>query len=327
MKKILLLDTSIGTSNMGDYIIMECVRNELDFLLRDSFVYDMPTHLPPFHAFAVLRNSLAVQNYATADLKFAGGSNLLVKDLKTHYPQWNIHYFDSKPLAGTILVGVGAGAGEATNRYTTKLYNKVLSHEFYHSVRDERSKKYVETVLGLKAINTGCVTMWMLTPAFCRQIPTGKASRVVFTLTGRANVASVDKEDQTLIDLLKERYEKVYFWVQGDQDAAYFKRAKNTDGITVVPPSLSAYDKLLSEPDLDYVGTRLHGGIYAMRHKKRAIILAIDERAREIHSANHLNCIEKSKVPSELDGMICTDFETKITMPFDEIERWKSQFV
>ena len=327
MKKILLLDTSIGTSNMGDFIIMECVRKELDFVLRDSFVFNMPTHLPPFHDFAVFRNSLAVQNYATAELKFAGGSNLLVKDLKTHYPQWNIHYFDSKPLAGTILVGVGAGAGDRTNRYTTKLYNKVLNHDYFHSVRDGRSKKYVEDVLGLKAINTGCVTMWMLTPEFCRQIPQKKASRVVFTLTGKANAANVDAEDQALIDLLKEQYDEVYFWLQGDRDAAYFGKAKNTDGIKIVPPSLSAYDKLLNEPNLDYVGTRLHGGIYAMRHKKRAIILAIDERAREINCANHLNCIEKSKVSLELEKMIRSDFETKIVMPFDEIKRWKSQFI
>ena len=29
MKKVLLLDTSIGTSNLGDFIIMECVSKEL----------------------------------------------------------------------------------------------------------------------------------------------------------------------------------------------------------------------------------------------------------------------------------------------------------
>ena len=145
MKKILLLDTSIGTSNIGDFIIMECVRKELAPILSENFVYNMPTHLPAFNSFAVFRNSLAVQNYANADWKFAGGSNLLVKDLKTHYPQWNIHPYDSAPLNGTILVGVGAGAGEYTNNYTTKLYNKVLNHEYFHSVRDERSKIDVET--------------------------------------------------------------------------------------------------------------------------------------------------------------------------------------
>lgn len=307
MKKIQLLDTSIGTSNLGDYIIMECVRKELAPLLEQNFVYTVPTHLSAFNAFSVWRNSLAVQNYANCDLKFAGGSNLLVKDLRTHYPQWNIHYFDSKPLHGVVMVGVGAGAGDYTNKYTTKLYQKVLSHEYYHSVRDERSKEYVES-LGLKAINTGCVTMWMLTPEFCKSIPRKKADRVVFTLTGNANKTVADIEDQVLIDILKKSYKEVFFWIQGDQDLAYFNKISNTEGIKIIPPSLLAYDKLLLEDNLDYIGTRLHGGVYAMRHGKRAIIIAIDERAREINKGNNLNCIEKADVPKELEKMIFSEF-------------------
>lgn len=105
MKNILLLDTSVGSFNIGDHVIMECVRDELAFLLNDAFVYDMPTHLPCFNAFAVFRNSSAVQTYAGCDLKFAGGSNLMVKDLLTHYPQWNISRFNSKPLALTRKAG------------------------------------------------------------------------------------------------------------------------------------------------------------------------------------------------------------------------------
>ena len=321
MKNIMLLDTSIGTSNMGDYIIMECVRKELAPILKGNFVYDIPTHLPVFNSFAVFRNSLAVQQYANCVLKFAGGSNLLVKDLRTHYPQWNINPWNSRPLKGIITVGVGAGAGDYTNSYTTRLYQKVLNHKYFHSVRDQRSKEYVES-LGLKAINTGCVTMWMLTPEFCEKIPSKKASKVVFTITAGKN-----EQDQNIVDILNKNYEKVYFWVQGDRDLAAFKTLKRTEDIEIVPPSLHAYDALLSEDDLDYVGTRLHGGVYAMRHGKRAIIIAIDERAREINKCNNLNCIELDKVPDELDPMLRSEFSTQINMPFDEIKRWKTQFM
>lgn len=325
MKKILLLDTSIGTSNLGDYIIMECVRKELSSILKGNFVYDMPTHLPAFSSFAVFRNSFAVQTYANADLKFAGGSNLLVKDLKTHYPQWNIHPFNSRPLHGVVLVGVGAGAGSSTNQYTVHLYQKILNERYFHSVRDERSKKYVEQ-LGLKAINTGCVTMWMLSPEFCKTIPRKKASRVVFTLTGKRGVKKADLEDQIMVDILKKNYNQIFFWVQGDQDFEYFRTLNNITGINVVDPSVEEYSKLLSEDDLDYVGTRLHGGVYAMRHRKRSIIIAIDERARAINESNHLNCLEKKDVPKKLETMIQSAFETKITMPFDKISMWKQQF-
>lgn len=325
MKRIQLLDTSVGTDNLGDYIIMECVRKELEPLLEQNFVYTVPTHLSAFNAFSVWRNSLAVQNYANCDLKFAGGSNLLVKDLLTHYPQWNIHSFDSKPLYGVVTVGVGAGAGEYTNRYTTKLYKKVLSHKYYHSVRDERSKEYVES-LGLKAINTGCVTMWLFTPQFCQQIPVKKANRCVFTVTARPADYPVREEEQEMLNILLRNYSEVYFWIQGDKDFDYFKRMQNTDQIKIVPPSIESYDALLRQDDLDYVGTRLHGGIYAMRHKKRAIIIAIDERAREINKANRLNCIELSEVFEKLEQMVHGELETRVMMPFEEIKRWKSQF-
>lgn len=322
MKKILLLDTSIGTSNMGDFIIMECVRKELSYILNDNFVYNMSTHLPSFSAFAVFRNSLAVQNYASADLKFAGGSNLLVKDLRTHYPQWNINKWNSKPLSGTICVGVGAGQGDNVDKYTTSVYRQVLNHDYYHSVRDERSKEYVENVLGLKAINTGCVTMWMLTPEFCKTIPTKKADAALITITARTEI---DPNEQKMIDIVLANYSKVYCWIQGDRDLDYFKKLRNTEKIELIPPTLDAYEHILNTVDLDYIGTRLHGGIYAMRHKKRAIIIAIDERAREINANNNLNCLNIDETDN-LEAMINSEFETKINMPFDEINRWKSQF-
>lgn len=319
MKKIILLDTGIASSNIGDEIIMECVEDELAFLTKDNFVYHLPTHVPAFHSYSIWKNSYTVQNFSNCDYKFAGGSNLLVKNMLTHYPQWNINLFNYHPLAGTILVGVGAGAGDKTNAYTAHLYKKVLNNEYFHSVRDERSKIYVES-LGLKAINTGCASMWKLTPDFCREIPAKKASRCVFTITGNGPF------NQPMVDILLRNYEKVYFWIQGDHDWDAFQKLEGAGEIVVLPPSKHAYHKLLCEDDLDYVGTRLHGGIYAMRHKKRAIIIAIDERAREINRSNNLNCIEQSEIPEKLESMIQSEFETHVKMPYDEIEKWRSQF-
>lgn len=322
MKKIQLLDTSIGTSNIGDFIIMECVRKELAPILKEAFVYNMPTHLPVFNAFSVWKNSRTVQQYSNCDYKFAGGSNLLVKDLRTHYPQWNINKWNSKPLNGTILVGVGAGAGDYTNSYTVNLYKSVLNHDYYHSVRDERSKEYVENVLGLKAINTGCVTMWMFTPEFCKTIPAKKSDTALITLTARPKL---NLNEQKMIDVVQRNYSKIYCWLQGDNDLEYFKNFKNTDNIELIPPSKEAYENVLDSVDLDYIGTRLHGGIYAMRHKKRAVIIAIDERAIAINEKNNLNCLSIDEI-DKLENMLNSEFETKIVMPFNEIERWKKQF-
>ena len=111
MEHILLLDTSVATHNIGDEIIMECVRKELQPLLDKHFVLTLPTHLSPFHWYQVWRKSLALQSFANCKLKFLAGCNSIVPNLLTHYPQWNINLFNYQPLKGCILVGVGAGQG------------------------------------------------------------------------------------------------------------------------------------------------------------------------------------------------------------------------
>ncbi len=321
MRNILYLDTSIGSFNKGDEIIMECFSKELEKLFAKDFVYNLPTHVSSFHWYQVLRNSLAYRTYANCDLKFVGGSNLLVKDMLTHYPQWNLNLFNYQGFKDCILCGVGAGAGDKTNLYTKFLYKKMLNHNYFHSVRDERSKVFVES-LGLKAINTGCVTMWMLTPEHCSSIPTKKSSNVVFTLTASS---IEDEKDQYLIDVLNKNYKGIYFWVQGNKDYEYIKKFKNTDNIKIINPTKDAYEAVLEMGNIDYVGTRLHAGIYAMRHSVRSIIIAIDERARGINEANNLICIDKENI-TELDGLINSEFSTIIKMPFDRISQWKSQF-
>ena len=322
MENILLLDTSFASFNKGDDIIMECTRKELTPLLKDNFELNLPTHVSPFHWYQVWKNSYSYRKYADCRLKFMGGSNVLVPNLLTHYAQWNINLFNYQPLVGTILVGVGAGAGaeQGSNWYTRYIYQHLLNKNYYHSARDERSKLYMES-LGLKAINTGCVTMWKLTPEFCKEIPTHQADKVVFTITA----GSFDEYDQQLLDTLLRLYKDVYFWPQGIDDYAQFQHFKNKERVHVLQASKEAYDRYLTENETDYVGTRLHGGVYAMRHQRRAVIIAIDERARAINERNHLNCIEKQQM-CQLESLLRGEIKTQLVMPFDEIERWKAQF-
>lgn len=325
MNNILILDTSIASFNKGDDIIMECTRKELAPLLSNSFELTLPTHVSPFHWYQVWRDSLYVQQFRKCKYKFVGGSNILIPRLLTHFPQWNINIFNYQPLKGCILVGVGAGAGAEgkIDKYTQYVYRHLLNHEFCHSARDERSKDFMER-LGLKAINTGCVTMWMLTPEFCATIPCAKAEKVVFTLTPSSS--QPNQNDQYILDSLLRNYNQVYFWPQGIHDYDYFCKLKNIETVHVLAANKQTYEEYLINNGTDYVGTRLHGGIYAMRHRRRAIIIAIDERARAIHAQNHLNCIEYDNVMN-LETMITSKFETKVVMDFEAIKEWKSQFI
>lgn len=321
MDKVLILDTSFASLNKGDDIIMECVYEEMEFLTKDKFILNLPTHLQPFSSFQVFRNSRRVRAYSECEHKLVGGSNLLIQDMLTHFPQWNLNFLTFSPLKGCVLVGVGAGVGKKVNYYTKKLYNKMLSKEIHHSVRDERTKKVLESI-GIEAINTGCITMWKLTEEFCKTIPETKGSNCVFTLT---STIKGDPRDQIIINSLLESYDNLYFWPQGMEDTDYLRRFENIKSINILQPTLGDFKKTLMLDDMDYVGTRLHAGVYAMRHQIRSIIIAIDERARAINADTNLNCIEKVEVDG-LSDMINSEFKTEIHMPFDKIDQWRKQF-
>ena len=146
----------------------------------------------------------------------------------------------------------------------------------------------------------------------------------MFTLT-KGYLPNQREKDQYIIDTLHRCYQEIYFWPQGIEDEDYFLGLANTEDIKMLGASKQAYDDYLTNNDTDYVGTRLHGGVYAMRHRRRAIIIAIDERARAINEKNHLNCIDFNQL-EQLEEMIESEFSTEIVMDYNFIKKWKKQF-
>jgi len=322
MDKIVLLDTAVGSTNKGDEIIMECVKEELDYVLRKYFVMDTPTHLSAFTAFQNLfKLPDSAREISEAKYKFVGGTNLFDTDMMHRCCQWNIDYFNCKPIIGSVFVGVGSKGKKEFNFYTKRLYKKILAKEFVHSVREERAKELLIS-MGYKAINTGCVTLWKLSEEFCEDIPKNKKNSVIFTLTDYKR--DVEKDTQ-LIQILRKNYKKIYFWIQGIHDLDYLKSITSTQDIEIIPPTVKDYKNVLEQIDADYVGTRLHAGIYAMRHKKRAIILAVDERMTSMKNSIKNNLVNRSEI-DKLDGIINSSLVTKVNIDFELINKWKDQF-
>lgn len=322
MKRVLLLDTSIATQNIGDEIINDSIRMNWNELYDLNYICKYPTHTPPYSWWQQLIVPRKFEILANADYKFLCGTNALYTNMMRPLPQWNIYLWNASFFKDTILLGVGAGINSKNiNFYTKYLYKKVLSKEYVHSVRDDFTKNMLEN-LGYRAINTGCPTLWGFTDDFCRRIPTTKREKVLFTLTGYQPDIENDK---LMVDILRSNYERLFFWPQTPTDLEYLRGLGDFD-VKIVTPNLCSYDKILSN-DIDYVGNRLHGGIRALQHGCRSLIVAIDYRAMNMSKKYGLPIIEREDIGSKLDRFINSSYETKITgLDFVEIEKWKMQF-
>lgn len=324
MKNVALLNTAVFSFNMGDYIIMESARKGLASVLENAFVVEIPTHSPMFHVreLGLKKKNSFYDKLQSFDYKFVCGTNLLAHNMRYMKTTWNINLWDTKYFGDTVLLGVGTDpSDEEVNAYTKKLYNQVLSHDFKHSVRDMRTQRMLEK-LGFKAINTGCATLWGLTKEHCQQIPTKKKKTVVFTLTDYAPNPVADKK---MVQVLKENYESLYFWIQGVGDLEYLNSIVNTEGIKFISPTLEYYNKFLDEVDCDFVGTRLHAGIKAMQKKKRSIIISVDNRARDMAQSYGLHVLENKNIDL-LEKKINQEFETDIHIDEERIQEFLEQF-
>lgn len=326
MKKIALLNTSVSSFNMGDYIIVESIKRELKEILKENMVIEFSTHSPAFRFFAAFHLPFGKNKFRkelkSFDYRFVCGTNLLEKNMFRRQASWNIKLLESRIQNECIFVGVGAGTIGKINLYTKIILKNSLSSKYIHSVRDEEAKKMLDSI-GIKSINTGCPTMWCLNKEHCELIPTNKSNKVVFTLTDYCKDL---KNDKMMVEILLKNYKEVYFWIQGFEDLEYLKSITNIENIKLIYPQLTNYNDFLDNNECDYVGTRLHAGVKAMQKFKRSIIVIVDNRARSIKRDNNIVGIERDNIES-LEELINSSFKTKIKINEKNIDEWKAQFI
>lgn len=328
MKKIAILDTSVMSFNIGDQIIMDGSRTALANTLKDAFVVNFPTHSPLFHRyeFSLKGKDSFSSALNSLDLKIVCGTNLLEKNMFKRKNTWNIHLGDTKYINDIVLMGVGTdGLPKVANWYTKLLYRRALSSKYIHSTRDEKTKEFVES-LGLRAINTGCPTLWSLTEEHCKNITSVKQDKVIFTVTDYK--PDYDK-DAKMIKTLQNNYAEVSCWLQGVEDLSYIKslplKEEEMNRINFIAPSLNEYDKFLTKNNCDYVGTRLHAGIRAMQKGRRSIIIGVDNRAKDMNDDVNLNYLDRSNL-LELDEYIKSEFKTEVKINQESINAYLGQF-
>ena len=134
-KEVVLLDTGIGSDNVGDEIIMSYCQNICEDVLKKSNFLRIPTHI---------------------------------------YDKKSEHIEDDIKVMNTIcLLGVGMQSIDLEHdmsEYSKKLLKYMLNPKIIHSVRDDETKKALENIGIKNVINTSCPTMWALTPEHCKKI-------------------------------------------------------------------------------------------------------------------------------------------------------------
>lgn len=317
-KKVGILDTSVATENTGDMIIMEAAKRELEKVFVDYQQLIFPTH-----------ETMSVQSYKLqrkVAFNVACGTNLLHSHMGI-VKQWKVGAIDTLLIRPVVLFGIGwrSAKNRKTDFYTKWLLKNILSETAIHSVRDSYAMKQLNDIGIKNVVNTGCPTTWILTDEHCREIPEEKGQDAVLVLT---DYSQDRKLDSSMIDLVLSKYRNVYFWAQGTEDMEYFNSLGVSTKVTVISSSLAAYRALLANPELslDYVGTRLHGGIYAMKHKRRSIIIGVDHRANEMGKDFNLPVVNRYAPEGELERKIVEPFSSKVDLPKNSIEKWCNQF-
>ena len=314
---IIRFNTALSTDNLGDHIIMKYCTDILNELFPEGDFIDVSTHvLPTAEQEAQVRKT---------KLKFLCGTNMMTSHVEEYW-YWILPDGLRRKLAyrNVILLGVGWKKYEdPCSDYTRMIYQCLLAPDVIHSVRDQYSEDMLRKAGIKNVINTGCPTMWKLTPEFCRTIPTEKAKSVITTVTDYRRDA---EQDNKLLEILSRNYEHVYLWLQGKCDAEYLSTLSVPGNLTTIPASLEAYEQMLQSGEVDYVGTRLHAGIHALNHRVRSLIIAVDNRAVEIARDTNLPILPRASLPEGLEPWIVSAVETDIRINQTNIARFKEQF-
>ncbi|WP_242392778.1 polysaccharide pyruvyl transferase family protein [Anaeromyxobacter oryzisoli] len=303
------------SENVGDLIIDVAVRQQLDECCPGSEIVAVSTHAAPsFRECRLLRK---------ADYVFVGGSNLL--GFHPVLPRaWRIGLPGIALLRGLVLLGAGwSSYALELNLYGRRVLRHLLHPGLLHSVRDRFTEQILRSAGFSRIIYTGCPTMWDLGWPATRDVPVEKAESALLMLT---DYSRNPPSDRALIDLLRRRYASVSFWPQGDHDLQYLRQLGCE--CNVVAPGLDALGEFLASRrgKIDYIGTRLHGGIFCIHKGIRSLVLSIDNRAAEISKDTGLPCASRDDLAG-VERWIDARAPTRLSMPTENIAAWRSQFV
>ncbi|WP_017317159.1 polysaccharide pyruvyl transferase family protein [Mastigocladopsis repens] len=335
------LENNNGTpsANLGDLIIQEAVDREINSLFGNCEIIRIATHTYPTQEHINLARKCS--------FILVGGTNLLHWRMKEQR-QWMILLKQKMQIRRAVLLGVGWRSYEQTPDFYTSLSLKtVLSNRLFHSVRDNYTKMQLQTIGIKNVINTGCPTMWPIRHIESKEIPQEKSENALVMLTDYSKEPDLDRK---LLELALSKYKKVFIWSQGRGDMQYVcdllsvtdfptivlgKSAINQISslisdtrfpVLVLEHSIQAFENLLnSQIQFDYIGTRLHGGIKCLLSKRRSLIIAIDNRAKEIAKETGLPTVSRADF-DYMSKWIDEPHNTNIQIDIDAINAWKSQF-
>jgi len=312
-----ILDTSIGSKNLGDFIIMDSIQAQLFELFNDSAYFTtFPTH---FRVTGDDRNLLQEK-----ELLFVCGTNLLNSNMDRNI-QWNLwkqdwNFYHKR----CVLVGTGWGKYDAPPSEGTKeMLKRILSDKVLHSVRDQYSKEMLNSIGIDNVVNTCCPTSWKIEVDASNQ---NKKKYVVSTIT---DYSQDSVKDGWMLKYLLTNYEYVHIWIQSINDLKYLEKLGllKHPKLRLISPSLEAYRKFLDSNvlDIDYIGTRLHAGIYAMQRNIRTLIIGIDNRANEIAKDVKINVVKRENI-EDIQGFVKGGIPNSLELPIESIFQWKNSF-
>lgn len=315
---VTLFEPVTGGFNLGDSIIVESVRREVAAIAPDARIWPIALHQP-------LANKQR-RRLESVDVALVAGSNMI--NLRAHRwllrreNRWAIYRRDLSSLRGrVVLAGVGLDrAAPRSNRFGRQTYDMVLNPRASHAVRDSATRDHLLSHCRHDVLNTSCPTLWQLGPDHLERVERGKATDAVTTLTDYRPDAVRDRQ---LLETLLHCYRRVYLWPQGWKDTEYL-HSLDVQGIRLVQPSLAAFDALLeSDTILDYVGTRLHGGIRALQKGRRVLVVGVDHRAGAIAADTGLPVLERAAV-SELAERCEEPRTMALHLPRQAIQGWRA---
>ncbi|NJE30326.1 polysaccharide pyruvyl transferase family protein [Thermococcus sp. 18S1] len=325
-----------GTMNLGDYIIWDSIKSILTDLLKHEnvMVLNFSSHQPLSWYHKMLLKRLKKEKIPYIILLSGANPFHPYYSPVSSLNQWAVGITDIQNLKNKVLLfGTGTIIAPPSIKrhilslYALKFWKLVMTKEFVHEVRDDESIELAHKIGIYNVVNLGCPTLWKLTKKFVGKIPTTKSNSVVTTIT--ANKKDPER-DKLMLKILLKNYEEVYLWPQGTEDIIYINKTivplcPECVKIKILPPTLWAYDQLLSKTNIDYIGTRVHGGIRALQHKRRSIIVSVDHRASSFSKSFGIYSINRDEIAG-LDDVINSKIKVRIQIPEKRIKKYLEEF-